>query len=1448
MTLASQTSGSTSSSGTNIFLNESFSNADTLSQKWTYGKSSSHSADPAIVQGALRLTNNNTDQGSFAIYNQAFAGKDGFTAKFDLYAYGGSGADGISFFLVDGQPAVTEAGAWGGALGYASSVTHGKPGMTGGYVGIGFDAYGNFSNPADSAAGGPGLTPDSIGVRGSQANDYRYLTGTSSFVDECGNCISLDVPGDGGNRDNAKRSVLVDLSSAGLLNVSIDLNADGDFLDSGEKAITQFNLVAANGALPNALKFGFAAATGCSTNIHEIDNLVVKVGGTGHNPPIPPVGPPTPPPIPPVGPPTPPPIPPVGPPTPPPIPPVGPPTPPPIPPVGPPTPPPIPPVGPPTPPPIPPVGPPTPPPIPPVGPPTPPPIPPVGPPTPPPSSGISINIVSGAFNYVEKAAPSSPISSITVNGNGQLNSATVQIVNGFNSNQDRLSIIGQSGNSGQISGLNWVYNSSTGSLTISGAGNAQAYQTALQSVVYDNTSSNPSIDNRTIRYIVTDGATTATSNQTFSITATDDAPTFTIPDNLSVPAGTAGAVITSIVLSDPDTPVGNYTLTVVNAQGQPDNRFVVENGQLKLSPTTTISAADSPITVRILANDGAGNIYQSDSLTIAVGSGSIQLPGLGNPVTYTEAGAPVAIANGVTLTGGAPNQVINQATVSIGNNFQAGKDILSIDGVAATSGTVGGLNWVYAPTTGILTLSGNGSATTYQNALRQVTYSNNSLNPGSAPRSINYTIGGGATPLGSGGATVNVVAVDNLGILTLPQNPSIASNTPGAVVATIAVDDPDTTYTYTVNDPRFEFINGQLRLKAGQSITSTDPVSLVITATGDTPGVAPLTGTLNVSVVAGGGLSVGGLGSGGLTYTENAPAAPVAAGLTLTGGTTGSTLNGAQVSLTGFTPGDQLGITGAAAGATTGTIAGTTITWTYAPATGTITFAGAGTPADYQTALRQVVYSNSSDNPSTAARTIQYTVGSGPTAGQGAIPLTVTAVNDAPTSITFTPTPGPIAAGGVLGVVAIQDPDSTTFTYTFTVNGAPDNRFEIVPGPNGTQVLQLKSGQTLTAPVNLTIGVSDGGTPAGTFSQAFAVNPGSTLTPVPQSDALFFDAGTRKLQAWILNNGNQLATAQTVKNLGTSAIGTAGSDFVLPAGWTILKTGDINKDGTPDLLAVNAAGNLQVYYLAPNGGFIGTLPITLNGSGLTVPAGLQFAGLADMNGDGNLDIVTQNPTLGTVQIWQLNSSGAVIGGAPITVGTTPSSPTLTGNPNWQIVGIADFTGDGKQDLLFRREDINATSVWQMNGTQFGGATGLATPTAIGFPVLDAAYKFAAAGDFNGDGKADIIWRNNAADSTLLWTTSLVGAIPTATQTTLPTLGSPGWVIAGATNINSDNTADVVIRNTALDQQVVWLFNNGVPQQQLITTPPTATTPAAPAKIGNTSSQIIGLGEFGVVTA
>ncbi|MCU0527046.1 MAG: DUF4347 domain-containing protein [Elainella sp. Prado103] len=255
-------------------------------------------------EGALRLTSNIDDQSAFVLYDRPVDARQGLTITFELFSYNPTPqpededqrADGVSFFLLDGATvfdANPKAGAFGGSLGYAQKVNAtdalGNPigsvaGIVGGYVGIGFDEYGNFSSTTDfpggpvaRIGGSPTRIEDSISVRGG-ASEYAFVAGTNTLP------FGIDDP-TAATREAAKRTIKVDLTPEGLLSIFIDANNDGDFLDPNETnpELQDLRIRDLNGGfIPPTFKFGFASGTGTYNNIHEVRNLAVS---TLNNPP-----------------------------------------------------------------------------------------------------------------------------------------------------------------------------------------------------------------------------------------------------------------------------------------------------------------------------------------------------------------------------------------------------------------------------------------------------------------------------------------------------------------------------------------------------------------------------------------------------------------------------------------------------------------------------------------------------------------------------------------------------------------------------------------------------------------------------------------------------------------------------------------------------------------------------------------------------------------------------------------------------------------------------------------------------------------------------------------------------------------------------------------------------------------------------------------------------------
>jgi FG-GAP-like repeat len=246
-------------------------------------------------QGVLRLTDSAESQAAAVIYNQSIFSKTGVVIEFEYFQYGGKAldvgngvtkkGDGISFFLLDGGAATpTQAGGFGGGLGYAqnNTVAGQGAGIVGGYLGIGLDAFGNFGQATEGRVGaGTGDTADSITVRGSAGTQYKYLTTSGAIAG------GIDNESATATRSNSGRLVRIEVATDGKLTVKFDLNGNKTF-EANETVINAFDTITAgNSALPDTVRFGFAASTGLATNNQEIRNLSISsiadvfTGGSG---------------------------------------------------------------------------------------------------------------------------------------------------------------------------------------------------------------------------------------------------------------------------------------------------------------------------------------------------------------------------------------------------------------------------------------------------------------------------------------------------------------------------------------------------------------------------------------------------------------------------------------------------------------------------------------------------------------------------------------------------------------------------------------------------------------------------------------------------------------------------------------------------------------------------------------------------------------------------------------------------------------------------------------------------------------------------------------------------------------------------------------------------------------------------------------------------------------
>ncbi len=146
-------------------------------------------ATDAAPGGALQLNSSAHDRVGSVFNTAGLPTSQGLDVKFDLYQFGapsgtgGPAGDGLSFDLAATDPAhpvpPTSTGPLGGSLGYAANAANGESGLPHGYLGVGFDVYGNYLN---SASQGSGCTNDTSDPTSPQAVTARGAgNGTAGY-------------------------------------------------------------------------------------------------------------------------------------------------------------------------------------------------------------------------------------------------------------------------------------------------------------------------------------------------------------------------------------------------------------------------------------------------------------------------------------------------------------------------------------------------------------------------------------------------------------------------------------------------------------------------------------------------------------------------------------------------------------------------------------------------------------------------------------------------------------------------------------------------------------------------------------------------------------------------------------------------------------------------------------------------------------------------------------------------------------------------------------------------------------------------------------------------------------------------------------------------------------------------------------------------------------------
>ncbi|MFN7138735.1 MAG: FG-GAP-like repeat-containing protein [Limisphaerales bacterium] len=178
---------------------------------------------------------------------------------------------------------------------------------------------------------------------------------------------------------------------------------------------------------------------------------------------------------------------------------------------------------------------------------------------------------------------------------------------------------------------------------------------------------------------------------------------------------------------------------------------------------------------------------------------------------------------------------------------------------------------------------------------------------------------------------------------------------------------------------------------------------------------------------------------------------------------------------------------------------------------------------------------------------------------------------------------------------------------------------------------------------------------------------------------------------------------------------------------------------------------------------------------------------ADLNGDQKTDIFFQRD--GVVGVWYMNGT-QWLSGAQLRDGRS--------SPGWTVIGQADFTGDGKDDIAFQHDD-GRLAIWEMNGTTFVQSLLLHNGSAA-----PAGWRAIGVCDFNNDNNPDILFQHTGGQ-VAIWL--MDGLTVDSSILVRNAEAAAGWRISATGDFNGDSQADILVQNQQDGRLAIWTGEN-----------------------------------------